>query len=167
MCNAVSGTVVNNYSGHTVVNNVVRKDSVRQNVRPILDQGRYEGPTRDGVPHGVGSFFWPDGTLYEGEFSDGVIEGRGRKTYFDRVYEGDFHNNLREGRGKLIFRNGDVSEGEFKGDMRDGVLHDSCRDDDLRAYTYDGEYANDERQGRGEFRYSDGETYRGDVVKGF
>jgi len=39
----------------------------------------------------------PDGTTYEGEWLDDVIDGYGIKTYKHGVYQGQFINNLRHG----------------------------------------------------------------------
>jgi hypothetical protein len=48
---------------------------------------------------------------YEGEFENGVRNGRGKMTFFDgTVYEGEFRSGKISGRGRKICTNGDVIE---------------------------------------------------------
>ena len=37
-------------------------------------EGRYEGECKNGMKHGHGIFYWPDGTVYDGEWQDGRKE---------------------------------------------------------------------------------------------
>ena len=38
---------------------------------------------------------YPNGSVYEGEFADGVQHGRGKMVYFDgNIYEGEFNQGL-------------------------------------------------------------------------
>lgn len=43
------------------------------------------------IPHGYGQMIWKDGTKYEGNFVNGVIEGAGRIKRPDKfVYDGQW-----------------------------------------------------------------------------
>ena len=46
---------------------------------------------------------WPDGSKFEGNYSQGVKQGIGKFTWADgNCYEGEFVDNNIEGHGKLI-----------------------------------------------------------------
>ena len=72
---------------------VLKLDETRQDVMKYLDTapgkttsasyvyseiGTYNGEFCDGYPHGVGTFFWIDGTTYSGNFSEGEPDGDGK-----------------------------------------------------------------------------------------
>ena len=48
---------------------------------------------------GHGLLVWKDGKQYEGNFVNGIRNGRGHYTYDGRLYEGNFVNNTRDGLG--------------------------------------------------------------------
>jgi hypothetical protein len=54
--------------------------------------------------NGQGTYTYPDGRKYEGEFKDGEISGQGTYTWSDgRKYEGEWVNGRENGQGSLIF----------------------------------------------------------------
>ena len=72
---------------------VLKLDETREQVMKYLDSapgkttsasyvyseiGTYNGEFRDGYPHGIGTFFWIDGTTYSGSFAEGEPEGDGK-----------------------------------------------------------------------------------------
>lgn len=58
---------------------------------------------------GRGSFHWPSGMAYEGEFMGLQRHGKGRQRWPDSsVYDGDFVNDLRQGKGRHWWSNGEV-----------------------------------------------------------
>ena len=65
---------------------------------------RYEGSfNANGKPHGKGKMKLPDGSLYEGDFSEGEIQGSGLRTYLDSSsYSGMFHEGERHGQGLFL-----------------------------------------------------------------
>ena len=72
-----------------------------------LGGGWYEGPTKNGLPEGIGTYQRPDGTWYRGGFSSGRYQGNGTYKWPDgRVYSGEFADgrikqvpNVAEGSG--------------------------------------------------------------------
>lgn len=72
---------------------VIKLDETRHDVMKFLDAkagqttsaayfypevGTYNGEFCDGLPHGIGSFFWLDGSNYSGNWDEGEPEGDGK-----------------------------------------------------------------------------------------
>jgi uncharacterized protein (TIGR02145 family) len=64
--------------------------------------------------NGNGTYKWPDGSKYIGEFKNGSMWGKGEKIWTNGIkYNGEWINNERTGQGIYYFTNGDIYEGEF------------------------------------------------------
>ena len=67
-----------------------------------------------GRPHGKGRMVWPDGSCYEGEWSNGLMSGEGEMVWSDgSSYRGGWRGGERSGRGIFENQRGDVHEGEW------------------------------------------------------
>ena len=53
-----------------------------------FDDATYEGQVKDGLPHGMGTKKWKDGTTYEGNFAKGMMEGIGAWKKNGEEYKG-------------------------------------------------------------------------------
>eukprot|EP01062_Namystynia_karyoxenos_P015552 TRINITY_DN15640_c0_g1_i4.p1 TRINITY_DN15640_c0_g1~~TRINITY_DN15640_c0_g1_i4.p1 ORF type:complete len:1787 (+),score=323.88 TRINITY_DN15640_c0_g1_i4:102-5462(+) len=61
----------------------------------------YDGETRDGLQHGVGTQVFADGGVYCGQWCEGKMEGRGRYiSSSGDMYHGEFEGNARHGMGR-------------------------------------------------------------------
>lgn len=75
---------------------------------------RYEGEFLDGKHTGKGVFTLPNGNRYEGDFVDGKRTGKGVFTWPNKErYEGEFLNGKFHGNGALIATDGERYESEF------------------------------------------------------
>ena len=86
------------------------------------EDAKYEGPHKDGKPHGQGVLTFANGDRYEGAFADGEIRGRGTMYLANGdVYGGDgeFDSRGYQGCGMYVRANGDRYMGQF----RDGRFH--------------------------------------------
>ena len=101
--------------------------------------GVYEGGFKDNLINGPGKATLHDGTIYEGEYRNGILI-KGRITRPDGIItEGEYLNGSLNGYGKVIQANGIVREGEFnngkfigKGTISKGnILHHFPKDEHL------------------------------------
>ena len=68
-----------------------------------------------------GTYTWPDGNKYVGEWKDGDFNGQGARTYPNGdKYVGGFKDNKKNGRGTFTYADGATYVGEFKDDKFDG-----------------------------------------------
>lgn len=91
----------------------------------------YEGEFRFGEYHGAGRFVWPQGSVYDGAWSEGSMTGRGvlGSVGDDRlqpfVYVGDFHHGELQGFGSVTFLSSesDGQEEHYVGEFLSSQLH--------------------------------------------
>jgi hypothetical protein len=76
---------------------------------------------------GKGTFKQADGSIYKGQFKNGVIEGKGTYTWADGdVYEGQWKDNQMHGKGTYTWQDGRTYKGDFhKGKYQHFIL---CRE---------------------------------------
>jgi hypothetical protein len=76
--------------------------------------GRYIGDYKNGMRHGRGNFYFPNGNRHTGIYRNDLANGHGEFIYADgNQYEGEFRNGAFHGRGAFHFKNGDRYVGEF------------------------------------------------------
>lgn len=108
--------------------------------------------------NGKGTYLYPSGAKYIGQFRNGKIHGQGI-LYFSNgnKYVGDWKYNYREGYGRLVFSNGDEYEGQFLRSKFNGEGALSYHSGD----EYDGEWVDDKMEGRGIYSFRNGDRYEG------
>lgn len=126
------------------------------------DNTKYEGIWDNGVLNGFGRYFLPNGDYFEGNFIQGVVEGRGVYHHSDgNVYIGEWLNDYPNGEGKEIFKDGSIFEGIFvKGKKINGCFtwNDSS--------SYSGEILNELFEGEGTFKWKEKREYQGQWKEG-
>ncbi|MBA3722008.1 MAG: hypothetical protein H0W88_06370 [Parachlamydiaceae bacterium] len=95
--------------------------------------------------NGKGRQINPNGTIYEGEILDGLLNGKGKAIISDITYEGTFIKSKMNGEGKAMRNNGMiVAEGHFK----DNLLHGpNCRKEEA-GIEYFGNFVNGRLTGK-------------------
>ena len=85
---------------------------------------------------GKGTAYYPNQDIYEGDFQDGIREGRGKYFYASNgdKYDGEWKQNFKHGIGKMLYN----GKGE-----------------------YNGYWENGRRHGEGVFSYPNGDVYSG------
>ena len=94
-------------------------------------ENKFEGEIENGQPNGNGIWTQMDGATYVGQFVNGLREGVGTFTWSIHspdggdVYEGEYKNNRRNGKGKRTYRDGSILEGDWKdNELWDGTKYD-------------------------------------------
>ncbi|XP_019906974.2 MORN repeat-containing protein 1 isoform X2 [Esox lucius] len=120
---------------------------------------RYEGEWNMGKKHGLGKLLMKDGSYYEGEFTQGEIEGTGSRFWAKTgdFYSGQFSAGELHGCGVLQKSNGERYEGEFSHGLRDGQGFLLDKD----GQTYKGSFHQNKRHGEGQMTYRSGDHYEG------
>jgi hypothetical protein len=87
-----------------------------------INQTYYEGDFEEGQMTGKGKKTYYDGNYYEGEFLNGQRHGHGMETYHSQkaAYEGQWVNGLKCGAGEERYQNGDRYEGQFQAGCKNG-----------------------------------------------
>jgi hypothetical protein len=129
-------------------------------------KAQYEGPflsigSNNYVRNGMGKYSWPTvGDLYCGEFTAGVIHGRGTFTWGNGdSYQGIFKKGLMQGENGIMktFSTGDVYEGPFKKGKAHGWGKKSFGNGDV----FEGMYRYETRLGFGTYVWNDSSAYVG------
>jgi hypothetical protein len=124
---------------------------------------KYDGSFEKNKFTGIGKLIDEEGTYLEGYFKDKKIDGRGiKKTLNDTIYIGDFTLGLKEGRGKEETSE-HIYEGEFKNDKKNGngkLYYKNLKD------TYTGAFIDNNITGNGNYEWSNGEKYTGHFLNG-
>lgn len=143
---------------------------------------------------GTGTYMWPSGDQYTGQFQNGRINGQG--TYLWRngtKYVGEWANNMQDGEGKLTLANGKERSGTWKAgqfvtaetkpkpkeetpivieeEIKEGCLTGNCINGKGQyawgdGSKYEGEYQGGEIHGKGRYSWPDGSYYDGNWKKG-
>lgn len=122
--------------------------------------GEYDS---EGRPHGKGKRVW-DGAAgfrneYEGDWVNGVIEGKGVYTVNGEVlYEGDFERSMFHGTGKLKVKNA-----TYEGQMFDNRMHGHGKMKYDNGAIYTGEFVRGKKYGECVYQYPDGDVYEGGI----
>lgn len=113
----------------------------------------------NGVRHGKGKQIWPDGSVYEGFWSEDQADGYGRLVHADGdYYEGEWQNDKAHGKGKYVHPDGAYYEGDWVKDLQEGHGVEMYSDGSV----YTGGFLNGMKHGKGAFTWTDGSSYLGE-----
>lgn len=123
----------------------------------VIGCATYEGETKNGMKHGMGTLTWDDGDQYVGEFkndekTNGTFRWRGGDTY-----TGEWKQSLMHGRGTYTYKNRRTYEGEWVAGYKQGYGIFTWPIGDR----YEGHFHKDQCHGVGIMSYADGRVYKG------
>src|SRR5579872_1109533 len=108
--------------------------------------------------HRYDKYIWPGGDTYEGEFTDGQMNGYGRIRYTEGiVYEGSVKNGIPHGKGQFTFPNGD----RYEGDCANGQMHGQGRLTFANGNVYIGKLEKGNPHGSGKMTFPNGDFFDG------
>ena len=86
------------------------------------DEGSvYEGEFKNGLRNGQGKYTMSDGFVYEGTWRDDQIQGAGVARYpTGQIYEGQFKQGVPHGKGTMTFADGTIYEGSWLNGKMEG-----------------------------------------------
>ena len=123
---------------------------------------KYVGQWKDDKKHGQGTYTTPDGTKYVGQYKDDEKHGQGTFTHADGYkYVGQFKDGKMHGQGTATWAEGHKYVGRYK----DGKAHGHGTYTYANGTKYVGEHKDDERTGLGTFTFGSGQ-WEGDVYVG-
>ena len=86
--------------------------------------------------------------------------------YEDAVYIGATLNGKRDGIGKLTYNDGDIYDGEWKNDQKEGKGIYKWGKGKWEGDIYDGEWKNGQQEGKGIYKFIIGDIYDGEWKNG-
>ena len=115
--------------------------------------------------NGRGTYRYPDGSEYSGDFRSAKMHGQGTYVYAGRgeKYVGEWRNGVINGQGTYYYRSGNRYDGEWRNGRKQGqgtYLYAG------RGDKYVGNFANDQPSGQGVYYYSNGDRYEGEWRSG-
>ena len=131
----------------------MKKESVTKVENMEWLDGHYTGEVADGVPHGYGTYTYPNKGVgydfgiatYEGEFEYGEYHGQG--TFKDTVFEyvGEWKEGLKEGQGTETYADDDPPcRTKYVGDWKDDFKHGQGTETWEHGEEYVGQWKNGE-----------------------
>ena len=120
---------------------------------------KYVGEYRDDKRNGQGTLTFPSGAKYVGEFREEKYHGQGTYTHPDgQKYVGEYNDNKKHGQGTLTFPSGQKYVGEFRDGKRNGRGTHTHPD----GGKFVGEFRDDKRNGQGTYTHPDGGKFVGE-----
>lgn len=113
--------------------------------------------------NGQGTYTYPDGSVYVGQWKNDKLHGQGTFTYSDgSVYVGQWEKSQRNGQGTFTRPSGSKYQGQWKNDKFHGQGIYIYPDDSK----YQGRWKNNMRNGPGIYTSSSGSKYQGQWKNG-
>jgi hypothetical protein len=154
--------VQNNNTNSTIQANnatVSNNPSVANNPQSTTANAKYDGNNgTDATQDGYGTYVYPTGDKYEGNWKDYRKNGHGVFTWVNgNKYDGNWENDQITGQGTFTWSNGNSFTGDWKNNKIEGKGIYTWRN----GNKYQGDWKNGKKVGQGLFTWSNGNTYDG------
>ncbi len=122
-----------------------------------------EGQFKDGKLNGNGKISYTNGNIFEGQFKNGYLNGNGKISYTSgNIYEGQFKDGKLNGFGKISYTNGNIYEGQFQ----DGQLNGNGKISYTNGNIFEGQFQDGHLNGNGKISHNNGNIYEGQFQNG-
>jgi hypothetical protein len=130
----------------------------------LAQTDNYKGERhRRGFKHGIGTYTFPNGSVYEGRWRFDKMDGEGTLIYQNGTrYKGEFAEGTISGYGSLNYPDGSSYTGSFI----EGTFNGEGTFTNPNGTTYTGWWADGLAQGRGKQTFASGAVYQGLFRKG-
>ncbi|GEM_PF-4643861 len=119
---------------------------------------KYMGDFQNGKPNGKGILFCANGSKYIGHWQDNMQQGEGKFTFNEgHEYLGQFKRSQFHGKGIMRFANGDVYDGDWQANKQEGLGTYAFHTGDR----YEGRFREGRFNGEGTMFYKSGSKYAG------
>lgn len=119
---------------------------------------KYKGQFRKGKIHGEGTLYFSNGNKYVGKWVDHYRQGKGRLVFTNGdSYNGQFHHSKFHGLGEMVFSNGD----RYRGNWTDDYMHGEGSYNYHNGDRYEGQFRKGKLHGQGTMFYQDGDRFVG------
>ena len=106
-----------------------------------------------------------NGQIFEGKFSNNIINGKGVYRYKDVLYTGNFENGIRQGKGVLLTKNFQY-QGMFNQGKIDGYGKIVFIEPSSEEAEYEGFFKENKIEGEGIMKWRNGNMYQGEMKNG-
>jgi hypothetical protein len=136
----------------------------------LVDGSTYSGlmDTNTGAADGKGKRTFADGSVYEGDWRQGIMEGTGTMTFGTSCpsldsYEGEWKRNKFHGTGTLLYQHYHTPNvpSQYSGEFKFGKMDGKGRRTAPRGEIYEGNWKEDKRHEFGIQKWSNGHIYEG------
>jgi len=123
----------------------------------------YEGEFQNGMYNGRGTYTFADGSKYLGEFKDGKYNGQGLLTTADGFkLVGEFKDNKPNGQGTFTLADGS----KYVGELKDGKFNGQGTLNSAKGDNYVGDFKDGNFNGQGTLNSAKGDNYAGEFKDG-
>jgi len=121
----------------------------------------FVGSYKFGKSDSEGQYTWKNGSVYKGQFVNGMKHGKGKwmksRDVNSNVYEGDYYMDTKQGYGEFKWDSGNLYKGNYKNDLRNGYGEMYWTDGSI----YKGNWINGIQHGYGKMIFLDGTINEG------
>lgn len=155
-------------------NRILETQSAQKPIRLIRYHiaQRYLGQTVNAHKTGLGIMYWPNGTLYIGQWrydrrnGEGYLLSLSDNRLLVSTYQGQWLNDQIDGQGSLKLANGNHYNGEFVDNKKEGMGAYKWVSGEFSGDSFEGIYNNNLRVGPGTYTWADGSQHTGSWADG-